>query len=111
VPIVHDPQFDMLSGAELIACSNCFAICCQLDVMLIDDNDVPDYLIAIDERGQTTMAKAESGWCAAMDPNTNLCTIYHQRPGVCRDYDMGGQECVDERRIYIDSVSSLAPKP
>ena len=34
------------------------------------------------------------------------CTIYERRPGVCRDYLMGGLECIAERREYFARPST-----
>jgi Fe-S-cluster containining protein len=28
------------------------------------------------------------------------CSIYDQRPGICRKFAMGSEYCVDERQIY-----------
>lgn len=80
-----------------VRCDTCDAACCRLQVLLIGDNDVPQNLTAVSSWGGEVMHRREDGWCTALDRNTLLCTIYEQRPQLCRDYEMGGLECLDER--------------
>lgn len=84
-----------------ISCANCQACCCRLEVMLITDTGVPERFIETDQWGGRTMAQSEDGWCAALDRNTMMCTIYQQRPLVCREFEMGGYECVAERAASL----------
>ena len=65
--------------------------------MLMGEDDVPDALTAIDAWGGHVMARLDDGWCAALDRGTMLCRIYERRPTVCRDYEMGGSDCLAER--------------
>ncbi|WP_287813600.1 YkgJ family cysteine cluster protein, partial [Pseudomonas sp.] len=44
-----------------------------------------------------TMARLDDGWCAALDRRTMSCSIYRQRPLICREFDMGGSDCLEER--------------
>ncbi len=69
--------------------------------MLITDTGVPVHLVDTDRWGGKVMARLEDGWCAALDRETFLCTIYDNRPLVCRDFKMGGNECIDERSDYL----------
>ena len=80
-----------------VSCANCEACCCRLEVMLITDTGLPERFIAYDKWGGMTMARLDDGWCAALDRNTLMCSIYQQRPWVCREFKMGGTECIDER--------------
>jgi Fe-S-cluster containining protein len=80
-----------------VTCENCEACCCRLEVLLISDTGVPDRFIEIDKWGGMTMARLEDGWCSALDRNTMACTIYEMRPWVCREFEMGGYECISER--------------
>ena len=80
-----------------VTCSNCEACCCRLEVMLLTDTGVPDRFIEIDKWGGMVMERLEDGWCAALDRNTMLCTIYENRPLVCREFEMGSYECIIER--------------
>lgn len=43
------------------------------------------------------MARLDDGWCSALDRNTMKCTIYNNRPWVCREFEMGSHECIVER--------------
>ena len=61
------------------------------------EDDVPAEFMRIDRWGGEVMARLEDGWCAALDRDTLRCRIYARRPGVCRDYAMGGDDCLIER--------------
>jgi len=65
--------------------------------MLMSEDDVPLRLTATDAWGGSVMARRGDGWCAAVDRDTMLCTIYERRPTICRDFEMGGSDCVSER--------------
>ena len=84
-----------------VTCKNCEACCCRLEVMLITDTGVPDNFIEIDKWGGRNMARLEDGWCSALDRNTMICTIYEKRPWVCREFEMGGYECISERAANL----------
>ena len=81
-----------------ITCSTCQACCCRLEVMLITDTGVPDKFIEVDKWGGSTMLRLEDGWCAALDRDTLLCTIYEKRPLICREFATGSAECLIERQ-------------
>ena len=85
-----------VSEAE-VTCSNCLACCCRLEVMIITDTGVPETYIATDEWGAETMLRLEDGWCAALDRETLMCSIYENRPWICREFEMGSYECRVER--------------
>lgn len=72
--------------------------------MLIGDADVPDELTAQNEWGGWVMKRLDDGWCAALDRQTMLCTIYEYRPDICRDYQAGDYDCLEQR------VRLLTPK-
>ncbi len=80
-----------------VSCSNCQACCCRLEVMLITETGVPERFIEEDEWGGLTMARLDDGWCAALDRTTMSCSIYENRPFICREFEMGGYECIAER--------------
>lgn len=80
-----------------VTCTTCEASCCRLEVLLLTDTGVPRHFIETDEWGGSVMARLEDGWCAALNRDTLLCTIYEQRPLVCREFEMGSYECVVER--------------
>jgi len=84
-----------------VTCVRCEACCCCLEVMLITDTGVPDRFIEMDRWGGRTMARGEDGWCLALDRNTMMCMIYENRPWICREFEMGGYECISERAANL----------
>jgi Fe-S-cluster containining protein len=94
-----DPYAESIDPS--IRCSTCEAVCCRLTVVLMPDDHVPAWLIDRDLHGMETLAKGEDGWCAAVDPNTSRCTIYEDRPSICRKYAMGSPSCRDERQKWF----------
>ena len=84
-----------------ITCANCEACCCRLEVLLMGDDDVPPRFTAEDEWGGMVMRRLDDGWCAALDRNTMLCTIYERRPDICREFAMGDSACIEERLEYV----------
>lgn len=65
--------------------------------MLISETGVPQRFIETDDWGSMTMARLEDGWCAALDRRSMRCSIYENRPWICREFEMGGYECLEER--------------
>ena len=61
------------------------------------EDEVPAELTELDNWGGRIMARLDDGWCAALDRDTMRCRIYERRPTVCRDYQVGGSECIAER--------------
>ena len=84
-----------------VTCESCKACCCRLEVMLITDTGVPDRFVAIDKWGGMVMARLDDGWCAALDRQSMMCTIYEQRPLICREFEMGEYECIAERAANL----------
>jgi Fe-S-cluster containining protein len=52
------------------------------------------------------MDQQGDGACVALDPATQLCTIYELRPQVCRDFKRGEALC---RRTVFSRRGTLAP--
>ncbi len=96
IEVISVTDSDNLLNAE-VTCSTCKANCCRLEVMLITDTGVPEQYIQEDKWGAMSMARLDDGWCAALDRSTMLCSIYDKRPWICREFEMGGYECIDER--------------
>ncbi|MBL4631023.1 MAG: YkgJ family cysteine cluster protein [Paraglaciecola sp.] len=80
-----------------VTCANCQACCCSLEVMLISDTGVPDQHIYVDKHGSETMLRLDDGRCSALDRDTLMCSIYENRPWICREFEMGSYECINER--------------
>ena len=85
------------SAGTVITCATCRACCCRLEVMIMGEDEVPAEMTELDHWGGRIMARLDDGWCAALDRGTMRCRIYERRPTVCRDYQMGGSECIAER--------------
>ncbi|MCF6323580.1 MAG: YkgJ family cysteine cluster protein [Gammaproteobacteria bacterium] len=83
-----------------VSCSKCEAVCCRLEVLLLADTGVPEQFVEFDPWGGGRMRRLDDGWCAALDRNTLHCTIYDRRPFICRELDMGGDECVSIRKDH-----------
>lgn len=84
-----------------ITCANCEACCCRLEVMILTDTDVPEKHITVDGWGKETMRRTSDGWCSALNRDTLMCTIYENRPWVCREFEMGSYECIEERSEHL----------
>ena len=106
-------QVNTLSGTTendaAIACASCKACCCTLEVMLMAEDDVPPELTQVDAWGGQVMVRFDDGWCAALDRSTMLCGIYERRPTICRDYQVGGSECIGERLNLADVIRPQTP--
>jgi arsenate reductase len=76
-------------------------------VELRDGDQVPEELVAVRE-GVRCMDQHHSGACVALDPRTNLCTIYEDRPEVCRLFSRGSSLC---RQLFQRSFQPCLPSP
>lgn len=89
------------SATPAVSCDRCDAVCCRLTVVLMPEDDaVPRHLVERNGQGVEVMARDEEGWCAAIDPQRLCCSIYADRPVVCRKFSMGGPYCLDIRASY-----------
>ncbi|QFU21978.1 YkgJ family cysteine cluster protein [Shewanella eurypsychrophilus] len=80
-----------------VTCSTCQACCCSLEVRIISDTGVPNHHIDIDFYGNETMLRLDDGRCSALNRDTLMCSIYEHRPWVCREFEVGSYECMNER--------------
>lgn len=62
------------------------------------EDEVPAEMIESDRWGGQVMARLDDGWCIALDRETMLCRIYDLRPAVCREFEVGAEDCLAERR-------------
>lgn len=86
-----------LQNQSVISCATCAACCCRLEVMLMGDDDIPEELTMQDQWEGWVMRRLEDGWCAALDRKTMLCSIYARRPFICREYELGDSDCLEQR--------------
>ncbi len=84
-----------------VSCMSCEACCCRLEVMLISNTGVPNCFVAVDKWGGMSMDRLDDGWCSALDRNTMSCTIYENRPKICRDLEVGEYECLSIRASCV----------
>jgi Fe-S-cluster containining protein len=89
-----------------VTCEDCEACCCRLEVMLVTDTGVPAHFIETDAWGGSRMARLDDGWCAALHRHSLTCRIYTKRPLVCREFEMGGNECIVERAANMGTAST-----
>lgn len=87
-----------------VSCSACDAVCCRLTVVLMPEDRIPAHLTARTDQGLEVMARDEEGWCVAVDSKRMCCSIYEQRPAICRKFAMGSPYCRDERATYRDHM-------
>ena len=73
------------------ACAGC-GTCCRLLVELAPADEVPERYV-VQHEGIRCMDQEGDGTCMALDPVTKLCSIYEQRPAVCRAFSRGGSLC------------------
>ena len=85
-----------------IHCGNCDAVCCRLTVVLLPCDEVPEHLTTTTEAGLHVMARDEEGWCVGIDHNRMCCSIYANRPAICRKFRMAGPYCREVRADYAD---------
>lgn len=62
------------------------------------EDEVPAEMIESDRWGGQVMARLSDGWCIALDRETMLCRIYDLRPTVCREFEVGAEDCLAERK-------------
>ncbi len=74
----------------------CKARCCTLTVFC-STQDLDERVVHWDYAKPYQLRKRDDGYCAHSEPATFRCTIYAQRPAICRTYD-----CRDDRRIWRD---------
>lgn len=87
-----------------ISCATCEACCCRLEVLLLAGDDIPPRLTAVNPWGGQVMARLDDGWCTALDRSTMLCRIYARRPWICRDYQAGEYDCLEQRARLVSRI-------
>ncbi|UWX04676.1 YkgJ family cysteine cluster protein [Pseudoxanthomonas sp. NC8] len=91
-------------------CSRCDAVCCRLTVVLMPEDRVPRHLMVVrNAQGVEVMARNDEGWCAAVDPLHMRCSIYADRPTICRRFAMGAAYCLDIRDTYRTQLQRGIP--
>jgi hypothetical protein len=79
----------------------CKARCCTLTVWC-STQDLDERVVQWDYSRPYQIRRREDGYCAHSQPETYRCTIYGQRPAVCRTYD-----CREDGRIWRDFAARI----
>lgn len=93
------PAIDCASRLHL-----CKGSCCMLTFALTQE-DVEEGTVRWDLRQPYVIARGESGRCVHQEAGTCRCSIYENRPNVCRGYD-----CRKDKRIWLDFEQRI-PNP
>jgi hypothetical protein len=75
--------------------SLCHAACCRLRVPLTRQ-DLDEGIVQWDGDQPYLNRRQPNGYCVHCD-SSRRCTVYEQRPGLCRTYD-----CREDGRIWVD---------
>ena len=81
-----------------INCDNCGACCISQDLMPLLSPVAIKYpeLIQISK----SPLKTSELPCVWFNRATGKCNHYEDRPPTCRDFEVGGEQCMEYRRIY-----------
>lgn len=94
------PALPMNHSDDLAACAGCGRCCHQVVELVAGVDHMPEKFV-VEHDGVRCMEQRGDGACVALDPVTRLCTIYEDRPRVCREFDRGGELC---RRILAVGI-------
>jgi Fe-S-cluster containining protein len=89
-----------------VTCAACAAVCCRLEVLCLTETGVPRRYLCPNPAGVHTMDRLDDGWCAALSRDTLLCTIYENRPLICRELEAGGPECLAIRADWAATLEN-----
>lgn len=102
------PDKYAIEPAEPIDCENrialCKAACCRLSVLL-SPQDLAEGIVSWDPRRRYFNSQEADGSCVHLERPGCRCSIYANRPGVCRVYD-----CRRDDRIWVDFEKRI-PNP
>jgi uncharacterized protein len=101
----------MASSNPAITCGTCRACCCRLEVMLMGEDEIEPALTSQDQWGGWVMKRLDDGLCAALDRATFRCRIYAHRPTICRDFEMGSDDCIEIRGDLNAQTPAPLPAP
>lgn len=83
-------------------CEDCGLCCMQMNVPPRDmDAEFPPDLAAEVNGYLDSCRYADEDWpCLWLDRATGLCRNYEHRPDTCREYEVGGEPCLQLRREH-----------
>lgn len=89
-----------MEGLPEIPCAEllpiCKGRCCKLYFFLAFQ-DLDERIVEWDYSLPYQIRKRADQYCVHSDPSAHTCTVYEQRPGVCRKFD-----CRSDKRIWLD---------
>ena len=89
------------NAADALDCRSCGACCVEAGaVILADEDDVPMPLVQHVANLRCMVTEGTSFRCAALLGTVGRsvgCGIYEDRPGVCRSFEAGSDECLSAR--------------
>ena len=75
----------------------CKAACCSFYRIALTEREVRGGQLLWDLGAPYTLPRAAAGHCAYLDAGKLACTVWHNRPHVCRKFD-----CSSDREIWHD---------
>lgn len=89
-----------IDGSPKIDCASlipiCKGRCCRLSFPL-SFQDLDEGVLKFEYGAPYRIRKRLDQYCVHSDAATRACTVYQQRPAICRNYD-----CRNDRRIWLD---------
>ena len=82
----------------------CQARCCTF-AFYLTKQDLDEGVARWDYGNPYWIRQGDDGYCVHADPTTRRCTIWAQRPHVCRRYD-----CREDKRVWLDYANYI-PAP
>lgn len=92
-----------------VNCNDCEAVCCRLMVFIKPDDSLPQRTTDANAQSPEVMARAEDGWCVALERLSMRCGIYEARPDACRRFTMGAGYCRAVREDYRRQAARAIP--
>lgn len=79
-------------------------------IVIVEPADgIDEALTTATETGLRVMARADDGWCVALDRGRMACSIYATRPDSCRRFVMAGPYCRAVREDFARSHARAVP--
>ena len=100
--MLQDPEYDKYAFEQEVEidCASrvhlCRAACCWLPFAL-SKQDIREGIVHWDLGQPYLIARNGNGACCHLDPTTQACTVWAQRPVPCRAFD-----CRKDKRIWLD---------
>jgi Fe-S-cluster containining protein len=101
------PDGDRDQPATIVDCNarhpHCQSACCTFYRVILTEDEVRGGKLLWDLGAPYSLPRAPSGHCAYLDQNTLACTVWRDRPYVCRGYS-----CAEDKQIWED-FSAMIP--